>query len=105
MRTQVAIFGGAPSGLLLGQLLHLRGIDAVVLERKTRDHVLGRIRAGGLENGLVDLLQEAGVAGRLHAGCHVHDSTRIAVSGEVFHVDFKQLTGKVAENYVGLPNR
>ena len=55
MRTQVAIIGGGPSGLLLGQLLHRQGIDAVVLERKTRAHVLGRIRAGILETGLVEL--------------------------------------------------
>ncbi|RNF34648.1 4-hydroxybenzoate 3-monooxygenase [Paracoccus methylarcula] len=93
MRTQVAIIGGGPSGLLLGQLLHHRGIDAIVLERKTRDYVLGRIRAGVLETGLVRLMEEAGVADRLHREGIVHDGTQIAVSGEMFHIDFKRLTG------------
>lgn len=93
MRTQVAIIGGGPSGLLLGQLLHRRGIDAVVLERKTRDYVLGRIRAGVLETGFVGLMEEAGVADRLHREGHVHDGTQIAVAGEMFHIDFKRLTG------------
>ena len=65
MRTQVAIIGGGPSGLLLGQLLHRQGIDTVVLERKTPAHVLGRIRAGILETGVVELLREAGVGARM----------------------------------------
>ena len=67
MKTQVVIIGGGPSGLLLAQLLHTRGIDSVVLERKTKDYVLGRIRAGVLEQGLVSLMEEAGCAERLHA--------------------------------------
>ena len=93
MRTQVVIIGGGPSGLLLGQLLHRKGIDAVVLERKTRDYVLGRIRAGVLETGLVRLMEEAGVADRLHREGYVHDGTQIAWDGGMFHIDFKQLTG------------
>ncbi|WP_134725391.1 4-hydroxybenzoate 3-monooxygenase [Paracoccus luteus] len=93
MRTQVAIIGGGPSGLLLGQLLHRHGIEAVVLERKTRDYVLGRIRAGVLETGLVHLMEEAGVADRLHREGFVHDGTRIAWDGGTFHIDFKALTG------------
>lgn len=93
MRTQIVIIGGGPSGLLLGQLLHRAGIDAVVLERKTRDYVLGRIRAGVLETGLVKLMEEAGVADRLHAEGFVHDGTQIAVGDQMFHVDFKALTG------------
>jgi len=72
MRTQVAIIGGGPSGMLLAQLLHTRGIDSVVLERRTKDYVLGRIRAGVLERGLVALMEEAGCAGRLHAEGIVH---------------------------------
>ncbi|MFV0490438.1 MAG: 4-hydroxybenzoate 3-monooxygenase [Pseudorhodobacter sp.] len=93
MRCQVAIIGGGPSGLLLGQLLHRRGIEAVVLERKTRDYVLGRIRAGVLEVGLVDMLEEAGCADRLHSEGFVHDGTTVAYGNESFHIDFKALIG------------
>ncbi len=93
MRAQVVIIGGGPSGLLLGQLLHRNGIEAVVLERKTRDYVLGRIRAGVLETGLVRLMEEAGVADRLHREGFVHDGTQVAWDGGMFHIDFKDLTG------------
>jgi p-hydroxybenzoate 3-monooxygenase len=65
MRTQVCIVGGGPSGLLLGQLLHRAGIDTIVLERRSRAHVLARIRAGVLEDGLCDLLRRAGVGDRM----------------------------------------
>ena len=67
MRTQVAIIGAGPSGLLLGQLLHKAGIDAVILERQSADYVLSRIRAGVLEQVTTDLLDEAGVGQRMHA--------------------------------------
>ncbi len=93
MRTQVAIIGGGPSGLLLAQLLHGKGIDTVVLERKTRDHVLGRIRAGLLEVGFVELMHEAGAGARMERECLIHNSTRIAYDDEVFEIDFKDLTG------------
>lgn len=93
MQTQVAIIGGGPSGLLLSQLLHKRGIDSIVLERKTKDYVLGRIRAGVLEQGLVRLMEEAGCAERLHAEGYVHDGTLISYGDEMFRVDFTEHTG------------
>lgn len=93
MKTQVAIIGGGPSGLLLAQLLHTRGIDSVVLERKTKDYVLSRIRAGVLEQGLARLLEEAGCAERMHAEGYVHDGTLITYEGGTFRVDFNELTG------------
>ena len=93
MKTQVAIIGGGPSGLLLSQLLCVAGIDSVVLERKSKDYVLGRIRAGVLEQGLVHMLEEAGCADRLHAEGYVHDGTLLSFGDEVFRIDFKALTG------------
>ncbi len=93
MRTQVAIIGGGPSGLLLSQLLHRKGIDTVVLERKTRDYVLGRIRAGVLETGFVNLMREAGVSARMDAESFTHDGTCIAYGNKHFRIDFKALTG------------
>ncbi len=93
MKTQVAIIGGGPSGLLLAQLLHTRGIESVVLERKTRDYVLGRIRAGVLEQGLIRLMEEAGCAGRLHAEGYPHHGTLISYGDEMFRVDFTEHTG------------
>lgn len=93
MKTQVAIIGGGPSGLLLSQLLHTRGIESIVLERKTKDYVLGRIRAGVLEQGLVRLLEEAGCAERLHAEGYVHDGTLVSYGDEMFRVDFTEHTG------------
>lgn len=93
MRTQVAIIGGGPSGLLLSQLLHRKGIDTIVLERKTRDYVLGRIRAGVLEVGFVDLMREAGVAARMDAEGFIHDGTVIAFDNTQFRIDFTKHTG------------
>ncbi|WP_342070598.1 4-hydroxybenzoate 3-monooxygenase [Yoonia algicola] len=93
MKTQVAIIGGGPSGLLLSQLLHTRGIESVVLERKTRDYVLGRIRAGVLEQGLVKLMEKAGCADRLHAEGILHDGTLISYGDQMFRVDFTEHTG------------
>ncbi|WP_112874630.1 4-hydroxybenzoate 3-monooxygenase [Paracoccus endophyticus] len=98
MRTQVAIIGGGPSGLLLGQLLHRQGIDTVVLERKTPAHVLGRIRAGILETGLVELLREAGVGARMDREGFVHDGAEMSATyggtGERFRIDFVRHAGR-----------
>jgi len=93
VRTQVCIIGGGPSGLLLSQLLHRKGVDTVVLERKTQDYVLSRIRAGILEVGFVNLMREAGVGDRMDAKCFIHDGTMIAFDGETFEVNFKRHTG------------
>jgi p-hydroxybenzoate 3-monooxygenase len=88
MRTQVAIVGGGPAGLLLSQLLHRAGIEAVVLERQSREHVLGRIRAGVLEQGLLDLMDRAGVGARARAEGLVHDGTLLAHDEECVRIDF-----------------
>ncbi|KQW19097.1 4-hydroxybenzoate 3-monooxygenase [Afipia sp. Root123D2] len=93
MRTQVAIIGAGPAGLLLGQLLHHYGIDNVVLERKSGEYVLGRIRAGVLEQGTVDLLEEVGVAARLHREGLVHDGIELAFGGARHRIDMKTATG------------
>ena len=93
MKTQVAIIGSGPSGLLLGQLLHRAGIDNVIVERQTPDYILGRIRAGVLEQGTIDLLREAGVHERMDAEGLVHEGVELQVAGKRIHVDLKTLTG------------
>ena len=93
MRTQVAIIGAGPSGLLLGQLLHNAGIDNIIIERQTGDYVLGRIRAGVLEQGMVDLLRQAGVSQRMDAEGLVHDGFELALDDRQVHIDLKGLTG------------
>lgn len=93
MRTQVAIIGSGPAGLLLGQLLHKAGIDTVIIERKSRDYVLSRIRAGVLEQGMVRLLEEVGAASRLHAEGLRHDGFDLLFGGTRHHVDLARLTG------------
>ena len=92
--TQVAIIGGGPSGLLLSQLLNKAGVETIILERSTREHVLSRIRAGVLESGTVEMLRRAGVHERMenqgipHHGCYLTDDDLMV------HIDFKKLTGK-----------
>ncbi|WP_177413579.1 4-hydroxybenzoate 3-monooxygenase [Pseudomonas sp. R4-34-07] len=93
MKTQVAIIGAGPSGLLLGQLLHNAGIQTLILERQAADYVQGRIRAGVLEQGMVDLLREAGVSRRMDAEGLVHDGFALARDGRLTHIDLKTLTG------------
>jgi p-hydroxybenzoate 3-monooxygenase len=93
MKTQVAIIGAGPSGLLLGQLLENAGIANVIIERQSPDYVLGRIRAGVLEQGLVELLREAGVGARMDSEGLVHDGFELAFDGRCERIDLKQLTG------------
>lgn len=93
MRTQVAIIGAGPSGLLLGQLLHKAGIDAVILERQSADYVLSRIRAGVLEQVTTDLLDEAGVGQRMHAEGLPHTGFDLLFQGARHRIDLHTLTG------------
>jgi len=99
-RVQVAIIGAGPSGLLLGQLLHKAGIDAIVIERQSPDYVLGRIRAGILEQITVDLLHEAGVGERVHSEGTVHHSIELVFANTRHPIDVTGLTqGKVVTAY------
>ncbi|KEZ66904.1 4-hydroxybenzoate 3-monooxygenase [Pseudomonas amygdali pv. tabaci str. ATCC 11528] len=93
MKTQVAIIGSGPSGLLLGQLLQRAGIDNVIVERKDPDYILSRIRAGVLEQGMTDLLREAGVSERMDAEGLIHDGFELAFDGRCERIDLKTLAG------------
>jgi p-hydroxybenzoate 3-monooxygenase len=99
MRTQVGIVGAGPAGLLLSQLLHLQGIDTVVLERRSRAYVEGRIRAGVLEQGTADLLDAAEVGERMHRIGLVHDGIELSFGGKRHRIDFRALTGKAVTVY------
>jgi p-hydroxybenzoate 3-monooxygenase len=94
LRTQVLIVGSGPSGLLLGQLLAGIGIDNVILERVDRDHLLSRVRAGVLEQGTVELLDEAGAGERMHAEGLPHDGFAVAFDNRLHRIDLHALTGK-----------
>jgi p-hydroxybenzoate 3-monooxygenase len=93
MRVQVAIVGAGPAGLLLGQLLYKAGIEAVIIEQRSAEYVASRIRAGVLEQVMVDLLERAGVARRLHEHGLVHHGIEIGVGGSRHRIDMHQLTG------------
>ena len=95
MRTQVAIIGAGPAGLLLSHILHRNGVDTIVLERQTRAHVLERIRAGVLEAGTIALLREVGLGARMDRNGHPHDGAAIAWEGRPrFMIDTRKYTGK-----------
>jgi len=99
LRTKVAIIGAGPAGLLLGQLLHIYGIDNVILERHTGEYVLGRIRAGLLEEGTVELLDEVGTGARAHREGLVHGGIELAFAGSRHRIDLKGATGKTVMIY------
>jgi len=99
LRTKVAIIGAGPAGLLLGQLLRAYGIDNVILERQSADYVLGRIRAGLLEEGTVGLLDEVGAGARAHREGLVHDGIELAFGSARHRIDMKAFTGKTVMIY------
>ncbi len=93
MKTQVGIIGGGPAGLLLSQILHLRGIDSVILERQSRAYVMGRIRAGVIEQGMQRMLREAEVGDRMDREGLVHAGFQIAFGDRLERIDLESLTG------------
>ena len=100
MRTQVGIIGSGPAGLLLARLLHLQGIDTVIVESRSRDYVLGRIRAGVIEQGMADLLREAKAGERMDREGLIHEGINIAFDGRLERLDFPEHTnGKVVMVY------
>lgn len=100
MRTQIGIIGSGPSGLLLARLLYLQGIDSVILESRSREYVVGRIRAGVIEQGMADLLREAKAGERMDREGLVHEGINIAFDGRLERIDFpKHTNGKVVMVY------
>ena len=99
MKTQVAIIGAGPAGLLLGQLLHLAGIETVIIERQSKEYVLSRIRAGVLEQGTVGLLHEAGVGARLAKEGLAHHGFDLAFGGQILNINLQHLLGKQVTVY------
>ena len=93
MKTQVCIIGGGPSGLMLSQLLHLKGIDTIVLERQSREYVLGRIRAGVLEHGFAELMREAQCGERMDREGEIHHGFHIAHGGRLDRIDLHKYSG------------
>lgn len=99
MRTKVAIIGAGPAGLLLGRLLENAGIETIILERRSKDYVLGRIRAGVLEQGTVELLEKAAVSERMYAEGLVHDGVEFCFDGDKHRFNFRELIGRTVMVY------
>jgi p-hydroxybenzoate 3-monooxygenase len=101
LTTQVGIVGAGPAGLMLGHLLHLNGIDSVIVENRSREYVIDRVRAGVLEQGTVDLLHAMGVGARLRQEGLRHDGVFISFLGQRHHINFGELTGGKAITVYG----
>jgi p-hydroxybenzoate 3-monooxygenase len=99
MRTQVAIIGAGPAGLLLSHLLHLQGIESIVLESRSRDEIEATIRAGVLEQGTMDILTNAGVGERMRSQGALHHGIELAFDGKRHRIDLSELTGKAITVY------
>jgi p-hydroxybenzoate 3-monooxygenase len=99
LRTQVAIIGGGPAGTLLSLLLRRAGVESVVLEQRSRAHVLSRIRAGVIEYGTAKLLRDAGLGGRMDAEGHVHEGVALAFDGRKIRIDFRRLADRAVVIY------
>ncbi|MGZ4588160.1 MAG: FAD-dependent monooxygenase, partial [Mycobacteriaceae bacterium] len=99
MRTQVAIIGAGPAGLVLSHLLALQGIDSVVLEARDRAYIEKRVRAGVLEHGTMELLRETGVGERMDAEGLPHHGIYLRLDGKSHHVDFAELTSRSIKVY------
>ena len=99
MKTNIVIIGGGPSGLLLSRLLSLEGIDNVVLEKQSQEHVIGRIRAGVLESGTIEMLKMAGVSSRLEKEGFKHDGIQLSFKNHGFRINLKKLTNKYVTVY------
>jgi p-hydroxybenzoate 3-monooxygenase len=94
MKTQVAIIGAGPAGLMLGHLLRQAGLDVVILERQAAAHVSSRIRAGVLEQGTAEILDRIGLGARMHAEGLPHDGFNLADGERLVRIDIHALTGK-----------
>jgi len=99
MRTQVTIIGAGPAGLMLGHLLHLQGIEAIILETRSRDYIEQRVRAGVLEQGTVDLLNETGLGERMAKEGLIHQGIELGFNRKRFRIDMQELTGKAVTVY------
>lgn len=99
MKTAVVIIGAGPAGLLLSQVLAREGVESIVLERQSRAHVEGRIRAGVLENITVEMLERSGASDRMRSDGILHDGFNISSNGELFRIDIRELTGATVMVY------
>ena len=99
MRTQVGIIGAGPAGLMLARLLHLQGIESIIIENRSRDYIENRIRAGLIEHWATDLLVDVGVGARMQREGQRHSGINIGINGELHRIEFKALVGKLVTIY------